>query len=104
LDASANVLLIQAILLYPSAILEVGRKNEYIKQHVSNCDSFIGWQRKPIKELLELDFLARETYLYWFLGLENEEDEAGLKKSIEIFAERNKIHWKHSHIIQWVKG
>ena len=71
---------------------------------MSNSDSFLENQRKPIKELLESDFLQRSSYLYWFLGLENEDDELGLKKVIEVFVEKNKIHWKGATVIQWVKG
>lgn len=57
-----------------------------------------------MKELFDLDFLLRETYLYWFLGLENDDDSLGLHKTIEIFVEKNKSLWKHAYIIQWVKG
>ena len=43
--------------------------------------------------------MFRETYLYWFLSLENDEDTDGLKKLIEIFTEKCKIHWKGTSII-----
>ena len=47
-----------------------------------------------MKDLIELDFLSRETYLYWFLGLENEDDQEGLRKTIDIYIEKSKILWK----------
>ena len=78
--------------------------NEYAKQHSPNPDSFNKNQRKPFKEILDFEFINRETYFYWFLGLENEDDSAGLKKVIDIFIERNKKHWKHQYISQWVRG
>jgi hypothetical protein len=48
--------------------------------------------------------LQRETYLYWFLGLENDDDSDGFKKVIEIFVERNKKLWAHQYISVWIKG
>lgn len=85
-------------------MVQLAELNEYSKQHVPNDERFKEEQRKSLKELLGSDFLFRETYLYWFLSLENDEDTEGLKKVIEVFTERCKVHWKGTSVMQWIKG
>ncbi|CAD8157406.1 unnamed protein product [Paramecium octaurelia] len=104
LQASHQVLIIQAILLYPIVLKQMAEANEFIKQNVGNLDSFVDNQRKPFKELLTEEFLQRETYLHWFLQLDSEDDSEGFLKSISIFIEKSKSQWKSNEILKWIKG
>ncbi|CAD8078265.1 unnamed protein product [Paramecium primaurelia] len=104
LQASHQVLIIQAILLYPIVLKQLAEANEFSKQNVGNLESFVNNQRKPFKELLTEEFLQRDTYLHWFLQLDNEDDNEGFLKSISIFIEKSKSQWKQNEILKWIKG
>lgn len=62
LDENENVLILVAILLYPSLIKDIAEKNEFQKQPNMSHSSFTNWQKKSFKEIfLNQFFVNSET-------------------------------------------
>lgn len=102
---NCNVILMTAILLYPSVIKSMIEANDYHKQSVSLGSKFSNWQQKSFKDILANQFLAtKHEPLYSCLGLQNTADIEGLNKVMDIYVERSKIVWKTNQIMMWVKA
>lgn len=107
LEQNANVMLMHAILLFPSVIKELAEANEYAKQTGAlGGDKFSEWQKKSYKEILGHKFWeqGKVEYIYPCMNINNNEDIEGIKKAIEIYIERSKILWKNNKVMLWVKA
>ena len=104
---NANVMLLHAILLFPSIIKEIIEVDEYAKQSVAlGGDIFTNWQKKSYKDILahKVWEQGKREYIYPCMNANNSADIEGISKVAEIYVERSKILWKNNKVILWVKA
>ena len=102
---NCNVILMTAMLLYPSVIRNIIEANDYHKQSVSLGSKFTNWQKKSFKDMLNHDLLlSKHEPLYSCLGLQNTSDVEGFNKVLDIYVERSKILWKNNQVMMWAKA